>query len=162
MTEMSVDLIRALESQDKTAVYVFCAGTHGSVSPSTLARRLILQLLESFPLLAFHNPGLFNTRKLSRAKTFTQLWSICKTLADQAGEVFLVIDRVDKCESESEASVEGILLPCLVELTKSCPQVSVIITADRVPPPSLQANKDLDNVWISTAVAPHVRNNRRD
>ncbi|KAJ9637374.1 hypothetical protein H2199_007661 [Coniosporium tulheliwenetii] len=115
VTEMSVDLIRALESQDKTAVYVFCAGIHGSLSPSVLARRMIVQLLESFPLLAFHNPELFNTRKLSRATTFTQLWSICKMLADQAGEVFLVIDRIDKCKPESEASIEDVLLPCLIE-----------------------------------------------
>ena len=159
---MSVDLIRALESQDKTAIYAFCAGTHGAVSPSMLAQRMILQLLESFPLLAFHNPQLFNPRKLRRATTFTQLWSICKMLADQAGEVFLIIDRIDKCRSESEASVEDVLLPCLIELTKSCPQVSMILTADREPPPNLQANEDLDSVWISTAVAPYVRNNRRD
>ena len=162
MTEMSVDLIRALESQDKTAVYVFCGNNQGSLSPSMLARRMIVQLLESFPLLAFHNPELFNARKLSRATTFTQLWSVCKLLADQAGEVFLVIDRVDRCKPESEASIEDVLLPCMVELTKSCPQMSVILTADRVPPPSLQANEDLDSVWISTAVAPNVRNNRRD
>lgn len=161
VTEMSVDLIRALESQEKTTVYVFCDGIHGALTPSVLAQRLIVQLLESFPLLAFHNPEIFNTTKLNKAQTFVQLWSICQMLVDQAGEVFVVIDRIDKCKPEDGAGVEDIVLPYLVQLTKSCPQVSVVLTADRNPPLSLQVDKNLQSVWISAERPPGKRNDKK-
>jgi hypothetical protein len=161
VTEMSIDLIRALDSQDKVVAFVFCDGFSESITPLTLLERLIMQLLQAYPLLAFHNPEYINARRLRKAESFHQLWSIWQWLIGQTGEIFIIIDLIDKCTPSGEITITSELLPRLVNLVPSHPQVSMVITSNIGPPSELQESNKLQSVWVNTAIPASKRYDRR-
>lgn len=160
VTELSVDLIHALDSQDKPVVYVFCAGPPGAeVTPTMLLRRLILQVLELYPLLALHNPERINLRRLKKAESFEQLWQLWTFLAAQPKEIFVLVDRLDKCKPGNNLSIVKGVLPRFIKMLHDYSHVSMIVTSVTDPPPELQ--NTVQSVFVDTGKRP-VERHRRD
>lgn len=177
VTEMSVDLVRALDSQDKTVGAVFCTSSfsessslgeegtsgpgHNVITPVILITKLIIQLLEAYPLLAFRNPELLNARSLKRLQTLDQAWDMWERLVYRVvhQELYIVVDRVDKCVATEHASVRRTLLPRLVGMAKAPSHVSVIITSGVAPPDEMCG--ELQFFWRDTGISAHQRYARR-
>ncbi len=135
VTEMSTDLVLALQPRLVTPLFVFC-GQHDSehLTPLTLVRRLLVQLLDLHPEIAYQRPELCNTWKFQKSVTFSQVWRIFQQLAARIPGLFIVIDRVEECQADEQADLVHQLLPALISLAEKFPNVSIIVTSIFEPP----------------------------
>lgn len=158
VTEMSVDLIDALQMQDLTLLHVFCDTEEDHITTTTtLMKRLIAQLLDCHPEIPFRQPRTYNVRRFRRATTFTRLWTIFEALVGEiTNNVFILIDRIEDCESDSnsdedaDADFSHQLLPYLMGLASEAEHVSVIVTSTDEPPESLIEEEELRYFYRDT------------
>lgn len=138
VTELSVDIVQALQPQLVTLLYVFCDQPDSErLTAMSLVRRLLVQLLDLHPQLAYRQPELCNTWRFQKAVTFGQLWRIFQQLAASVPDLFIIIDRVEECLADEQADLVHNLLPSLIRLAGSLREVSVLITSTMVPPPEI-------------------------
>ncbi|KAK5656930.1 hypothetical protein OQA88_3452 [Cercophora sp. LCS_1] len=136
VTETSVDIIRALEPRMVPVLFIFC-DQPDDYRPTVmgLVRRLLGQLLDLRPELAYSRPNLCDTWRLKkRASTFAKLFSVFEELAAQVPDLFIVIDRVDGCEADDNAGVISHLLPRLIEMSLRHQDITIIVTSVFNPP----------------------------
>jgi len=163
VTEMSVDLIKALESQDKTVIFTFCgeALSQRSFTSISLVEQLIVQLFQAHSLLAFENADRINSRRLRKVETFAQLWSLWESLVAETNEIFIVVDRVDLCCSDEEVSIEEFLSK-FFDLVQQHGQISMVLTSSTEPPQELANDGSrLQSSWVKTSISPHRRYDKR-
>ena len=162
VTEMSVDLISALEFQEKTVVFLFCSESTQPVTPVLLVEQLIIQLLQAYPLLAFHNADRINSRQLKKAETFPQLWNLWQSLVAKTGEIFIIVDRVDLCWSGGEVSIEEDVLPGFLNTVQQHSHISMVLTSGTQPPEQLARDSfKLQSTWVDTVISAHRRYDKR-
>jgi hypothetical protein len=162
VTEMSVHLIRALEFQEKTIIFVFCSESTQHVTPLLLVEQLIIQLLEAHPLLAFHDADRINSRRLKKTNNFPQLWNLWQSLVAEIGDIFIVVDRVDLCSSDGEVSIEEDVLPGFLDIVQQHEHISMIFTSAFEPPERLAGDSSkLQSTWVDTVVSAHRRHDKR-
>ena len=115
-----------------------------------LVRRLLAQLLDIRPDLAYSRPDLCDAWKLkNKAKTFSQLFGVFEQLAAQVPDLFIVIDRVDGCEADESAGVISHLLPSLIEMSGRHRNITVIVTSVYNPPKEI-ADMEFFPMFIDT------------
>ena len=146
VTELSIDIVHALQPQmEVTLLHAFCDVESGASSPageesyrltaSGLVKRLLAQLLELHPELAYKHPDVCNNWRFQKAEgSFAKLWGIFEQLAVRISNLFIVVDRVDGCEADEKASVVDDLLPALVNMAVRLSEVTVIVTSIYDPP----------------------------
>ena len=151
VTDFSLDMIQAFQAQSPILLYALCNNLPSSqfLTPRSLIKSLITQLLTSHPNLAFQNPELCNQHRFAAATTFGQLWSIFVKLAIEVPELFIVVDRVEQCRVDEDADLSHQLLPSLVELAGEGGHVSVIVTSIYDPPDGFGEER-LKSVYIDT------------
>jgi hypothetical protein len=155
VTELSADLIQALETQHLSLAYVFCSdNSMPALTPSQLLKSLIIQLLSAHPQLAYEHCEIFNPRSFKRAVTFRQVWRIFEQLALKASDSFIVIDRVEGCQPDELADVNTDLMPALVELASRAEHVRIIATSIYWPPETIMGQAALEDVYIDTEKRP--------
>jgi hypothetical protein len=151
VTEAAVDIIHALEPQMVPILYAFCDQPQGR-QPTVmgLVRRLLGQLLDLRPDLAYSRPDLCDAWKLKKKTgSFSQLFAVFEQLAAHVPGLFIVIDRVDECEGDDNAGVVGHLLPRLIEMSTRLREVTVIVTSVYNPPEEI-AEMELFPMFIDT------------
>lgn len=151
VTEASVDIIHALEPQMVPVLFTFCDQPHGR-QPTVmgLVRRLLGQLLDLRPDLAYSRPDLCDAWKLKKKSgSFEQLFAVFEQLAAQVPDLFIIIDRVDECEGDDNARVVGHLLPRLIEMSTRLREVTVIVTSVYNPPEEI-AEMEFFPMFIDT------------
>ncbi|KIM98562.1 hypothetical protein OIDMADRAFT_56911 [Oidiodendron maius Zn] len=152
VTELSADMIQALQPQLLTLVYVFCEDVKKrTLTPIRLVKQLIIQILDLHPEIAYHNPKLFNVSRFKRAIDFSQVWRIFEELALEVPDLFLIIDRVEECEIDDEVDLKTNLLPSILNLVKRSRSSRVIITSTYSPPVEVRNNPFLQDIYIDTA-----------
>jgi hypothetical protein len=135
VTELSADIVQALQPQLVTLLYVFCGQPSSHrLTAMGLVRRILVQLLDLHPQLAYRRPELFNTWRFQQVVTFGQLWRIFLQLAASVPNLFIVIDRIEECLADDQADLVNHLLPSLVCLVDKLKEVSVLITSTMDPP----------------------------
>jgi len=135
VTELSADTIIALQPQLVTMLFVFCTQRGNQpITPLGLVRRLIVQLLDKHPELAYQNPETCSLSKFQKSVSFWQTWRIFETLATGVQNLFLIIDRIEECEADEQADLVHQLLPRLIEFGRGNENVSVIVTSIYNPP----------------------------
>ncbi|KAH0545285.1 hypothetical protein FGG08_000584 [Glutinoglossum americanum] len=135
VTELSADVVQALQPQLVTLLYVFCDRPNSErLTAMDLVRRLLIQLLDLHPQLAYRRPELCNTWRFQKAVTFGQIWRIFQQLAASVPNLFIVIDRVEECLADEQADLVRQLLPSLIGLACSLKEVSVLLTSTMDPP----------------------------
>ena len=165
-------MIKALQTQELTLLYVLCDVDSNSLRPSTLLQRLIGQILGRHPQLAFQNPRLFNAHLFRTAAgtdhppDFDLLWDIFTRLISLIKEVFLIIDRIEEVmpEPDGEGSeipgeqVQDRLVPSLLSLVDKdysaaaeSSGLTIIITSVDPAPEELWDDPKLAQVYINTA-----------
>ena len=135
VTELSADIITALQPQLVTVLFVFCTQRGNQpVTPLGLVRRLIVQLLDTHPELAYQNPETCSLSKFQKSVSFGQTWRIFEALATGVQNLFLIIDRIEECEADEQADLVHQLLPILIEFGRRNENASVIVTSIFNPP----------------------------
>ncbi|KAI9675246.1 MAG: hypothetical protein M1822_008983 [Bathelium mastoideum] len=135
VTELSVDMINALKPQSLTLLYVFCEQSiNAALTPIGLIRKLLVQLLELHPEIAYTNPEIWSVRRTKNAVSFKQLWNIFQQTVERLRNVFVIIDRIEQCEATEEADVVHHLLPTLIKWAATKNNVDVVVTSVSVPP----------------------------
>ncbi|KAK4224661.1 hypothetical protein QBC38DRAFT_485064 [Podospora fimiseda] len=159
VTDMSIDIIRALQPQmEVTVLHAFCEfepsnrahnGSSSIASPRSksppednwrltpigLVKRLLAQLLDLHPELAYKRSDVCNTWKLQRAeRSFRSIWAIFEQLVVRIPNLFIVIDRVDGCVGDDEVGVLADLVPALVDLGVRSSEITLILTSQWDPP----------------------------
>lgn len=135
VTELSVDTITALQPQLVTVLYAFCTERGNKpITPLDLVRRLLVQLLELHPELAYQNPELCSLSKFQKSVSFAQVWRIFEELATEVKDLFVIIDRIEECEADEQADLVHQLLPRLIGLGRRHENASVIVTSVFDPP----------------------------
>ena len=166
VTPFTLDMIKAFRTQEVVLLYALCNNTATTrfLTPNTLLRRLISQLLDHDPRLAFQNPRLFNKYIFQNATSFDRLWSIFVQLIELVREVFIVIDRIEEVRHDEDGYVQDMLIPELLKLASSehferqqggC--VGVIITSAQEAPADISGDRRLYEVWIDTGKRPKDR-----
>ena len=139
VTEMSADLVQALQQRPISLLFVFCGQPDSEpLTPIALIRRLIVQLLDLHPELAYQRPELCNTWRFQKLVTFTQVWRVFHQLAARVPNLFIVIDRVEDCQADEQADLVHQLLPLLIDLAESVSEISVIVTSVFEPPAEIE------------------------
>jgi hypothetical protein len=135
VTELSADTITALQPQLVTVLFVFCT-ERGSqpITPLGLVRRLIVQLLDKHPELAYRNPEICSLSKFQKSASFGPTWRIFEALALGVQNLFLVIDRIEECEADEQADLVHQLLPRLIDFGRRNENASIIVTSVFNPP----------------------------
>lgn len=155
VTEAAVDIIRALEPRGVPVLFAFCdvpeGEDHHRPTVMGLVKRLLGQLLDLRPELAYSRPELCDTWRLKkRASTFTQLFGVFEQLAAQVAGLFIVVDRIDGCEADDNAGVISHLLPRLIEMSLRHRDITVIVTSVYNPPEEI-ADMEFFPMYIDTA-----------
>ena len=101
-------------------------------------RKLLVQLLDLHPEIAYDAPEICNTWRFQKAVTFRQTWRIFEQLASRIPNLFIVIDRIEECEADEEADLVHQLLPTLIEWAEGNASASVIVTSIYDPPDEVQ------------------------
>ena len=153
VTEMSTDLVQALQPRSITSLFIFCdAPDGGRPTPLTLVRRLLIQLLELRPQLAYRHPELCNTWRFQKGLvTFGQVWRVFEQLAAKVSGLFIVVDRVEECEADEQADLVHDLLPALIDLADQYTDISVIVTSICDPPEEVD-ELPLYSAYIDTSI----------
>ncbi|KAI9703002.1 MAG: hypothetical protein M1820_005993 [Bogoriella megaspora] len=135
VSELSVDMIRALQTQTLTLVYVFCEQrSNAALTPVILVRKLLAQLLELHPEIPYEYPETFDPQRVRNATSFFLLWEIFVSFTSRVKNLFVVIDRVEECEAPQPADITHQLLPTLVKWAAGNTNVSVVLTSTCNPP----------------------------
>ena len=135
VTELSADIVQAMQPQLVSLLYVFCNQPNSErLTAIGLLRRLLVQLLDLHPRLAYRQPELCNTWRFQRAVTFSQLWRIFEQLAASIPSLFIIIDRVEECQVDEQADLSHHLLPSLIGFANTWKEVSIIVTSFYDPP----------------------------
>ena len=135
VTELSADTIIALQPQLVTVLFVFCTQRGNQpITPLGLVRRLIVQLLDTYPELAYQNPETCSLSKFQKSVSFGQTWRIFEALATGVQNLFLIIDRIEECEADEQADLVHQLLPRLIGFGRRNENASVIVTSIFNPP----------------------------
>lgn len=155
VTEMSTDLVDALQMQDLTLLHVFCDIEATPFTVMTLLKRLIVQLLDLQPDIPFRQPATFSLRRFRCATTFKRLWNIFEALVNEVtGSVFVLIDRIEACDVDDDDGngdlYENQLLFYLMGLASEDEHVSVIVTSTYGPPDELVEEKELRHLYRDT------------
>ena len=151
VTELSCDVVQALQPQPVTLLYVFCDRPNSErLTALGLVRRLLVQLLDRHPEHAYRRSELCNPRRLQNAVTFGQLWSIFCQLVAGLPDLFIVIDRIEECLADEQADLVHQLLPALVSLGASLRDASVLVTSTMESPQELES-LPFHEVFIDTS-----------
>lgn len=156
ITEMTLDLIEALRTQNLTLIYIFCNTADNTMTATMLMKRLIAQLLDCHPEVPFRQPKTYNIRRFRRATTFKQLWNIFESLISElTNDVFILIDRIENCNVESDLESGDVdllhqLLSYLMGLTTDAEHVNVIVTSLYEPPEALIEEAELRHFYRDT------------
>ena len=157
ITEMSIDLIDALRSQELTLLHVFCDAREEPITAATLLKRLIAQLLDRHPEIPFRQPKMYNVQRFRRATSFTKLWKIFEALINElTTDAFVLIDRIEDCDAEFDpdgdeyVDVSHQLLPYLMGLASDSEHVSVIVTSTDEPPEVFMREEELRHFYRDT------------
>lgn len=135
VSELSVDMIQALQSQRLTLLYVFCEQkSNAALTPIALLRSLLVQLLELHPEIPYANPDIWSPQKVKAARSFERLWSLLQRTVNRLSNVFVIIDRIEECEATEEADIVNTMLPNMIDWASRCENVSVMVTSNFVPP----------------------------
>ncbi|KAK0611412.1 hypothetical protein B0T14DRAFT_327836 [Immersiella caudata] len=152
VTELSTDIVQALQPQLVTLLYVFCDRPNSErLTAMGLVRRLLVRLLDLHPQLAYRRPELCNIRRFQKAVTFGQLWRIFRQLAAAVPNLFIVIDRIEECLADEEAGLTSQLLPSIIGLGSSLKDVSVLVTSTMEPPEEVLGDSPFYRVYIDTS-----------
>jgi hypothetical protein len=155
VTELSADLIQALQTQQLTLAYVFCNDNSiPALTPVQLLKSLVAQLLTACPQLAYEHCEIFSPRNFKRAVTFRQIWRIFEQLASKVPDLFIIVDRVEGCQPDELADVNSDLMPALVEFAGNTGHVRVIVTSEYWPPNTILGHAALEDVYIDTEKRP--------
>lgn len=156
VTELSADMVQALQPQLLTVLYVFCESETGAgLTPIRLVKRLIVQLLDLHPELAYEKPKSFNGQRFKRATTFGQVWGIFEELALLVPNLFLIIDRVEECKTDDYEDLKNDLLPSIIKFVESSGNARIIITSIYGPPVEVQDHPFLEDIYIDTTEHSH-------
>ena len=134
VTELSADIVQALQPQLVTLLYVFCDQPKRTLTVMGLVRHLLVHLLDLQPQLAYRWPELCNGGRFKEAVTFGQLWQIFMQLTASVPNLFIVIDRIEACFADEQADLVCQLLPSLIRLAGSLKEMSVLVTSTMDPP----------------------------
>ena len=167
ITSFTLDMINAFRTQGVTLLYAFCNNTVTTqfLTPNTLLRRFISQLLDHCPRLAFQYPRLFNKYIFHSATNFDRLWSIFLRLVELAREIFIVIDRIEEVREDEDGLVEDRLIPELLKLASNensstrqeGARIGIVITSAQPAPPGISGDERLYEVQIDTGKRPKDR-----
>jgi hypothetical protein len=158
VTALSFDLTYAMRLRDCITAQVYCAQAEPPMTPISLAKHLIVQILLQNPELAIQIPDQINARVLKNStRTFVGTWRTLITILTRLPYVFLVLDRLDRCEDGERASVKDDLIPALISLSKTHASVDVVTTSIFMPPVDIESRESLMTVWIDTGVRPKRR-----
>ena len=156
VSELSADLVQALQPQLLTLLYVFCGDTtKGTLTSIRLVKQLITQILALQPELAYSDPEVLSLSRFQRAVTFGQVWRIFEQLALQISDLFLIIDRIEECGTDEQADLKKTLLPSLLKFVGRSETARVIITSVYGPPTEVLDSPFLQNVYIDTSEHSH-------
>jgi hypothetical protein len=159
VTELSADLIQALEPQLLTLLFAFCGdGSNQILTPVRLLKGLIIQLLTQHPNLSYNDPEIYNTTKFKRLITFQQLWRIFDQLALQVSDLFIIIDRIENCEADDQADLKTQLLPSLIKFLEKSRSTKAIVTSIFEPPAEISQSPLLQDIFIDTEIRSKDRN----
>lgn len=150
VTELSVDIGRALRPQLKTVICVFCSDltqASSTLTPAALVRILVSQLLEIHPDLAYSDAVYYSAQRLRNATTFWRMWRIFERLMAETSNAFMVIDRIEECTVDDDADLKNDFLPALLRLLRTTPGARAIITSIYEPP----EGSLLESIYIDTA-----------
>lgn len=135
VSKLSVDMIRALQTQMLTLVYVFCEQrSNAALTPIALTRKLLAQILNLHPEIPYEHPELCDPQRIQNAASFAQMWEICMDFASHVKNLFVIIDRIEECEAPQPADVTHQLLPRLVKWAAGNSNVSLMLTSACNPP----------------------------
>lgn len=139
ITELSSDIITALQPQTQNVLFAFC-DQRGNVplTPLTIVRKLLVQLLDIHPEIAYDAPEICSTWRFQKAATFRQTWRIFEQLALRVHNLFIIIDRIEECEADEESDLVHELLPTLISWAAESSSASVIVTSVYDPPEEVQ------------------------
>lgn len=150
VTELSVDMAQMLLVQAQvTVIHAFCSGfgrASSSMTPISLVRVLIDQLLEKHPEVSYSQATYLSPRRIRRAQTFAGVWEIFEHLVARVGDIFVIIDRIEFLDDEGAPWIH-ILLPSLLSLVQSTPGLRLIITSEFEAP----ERPGLDGIYIDTS-----------
>ena len=150
VTEFSADLVCALQPQTPNVLFAFCdQRSNGPLTPITIVRKLLIQLLDVHPEIAYETPEVCSKGRFQKAVTFRQTWRIFEHLASRVTNLFIVIDRIEECEADEEADLVHVLLPTLIGWASRNDSARVIVTSVYDPPEEVQ-DLDLYPSYIDT------------
>lgn len=157
VTEMSIHLIDALQTQEVTLLQVFCEAFDERITSTSLIKHLIAQLVERHPEIPFRKPEKYNVRRFRQATSFKSLWSIFESLVnDITSSVFILIDRIEGCatgldnDEDDCTDLTEQVLPHLIGFAHDVEHVSVIVTSRYGPPEELVGGDDLRYFYLDT------------
>lgn len=153
ITEMSIDLIDALRTQEITLLFIFCDMTNEHINPATLIKCLIAQILDHHSDIPFHQPKTYSLRRFRRAATFKRLWGIFEALISElAGNILILINHIDDCNTDSALDDDGYtnLLSYLIGLASGIDPVSVIVTSTCEPPEDYIGEEEFRHFYRDT------------
>lgn len=130
VTELSVDMCTALNTQETKYAAVFCDNRESHLSCDGLISHLIAQMLFLFPKIACTRPQDFSSRRVARlAKSLQGLLFLLEKLLEEIDDFFVIIDRIEECQVEESGQLVGVLIPWLAAIARTHPGVSIILTS---------------------------------
>lgn len=156
VTELSADIVQALQPQLLTLLHVFCADTtKEALTPTRLVKQLIVQILVLHPELAYHNPESFSVLRFKKADIFGQVWRLFEQLALGVPNLFIIIDRVEECKTDDQADLKNDLLPSIMRFVERSESSRIIVTSIYSPPVEVRHNPLLQDIYIDTSEHIH-------
>jgi hypothetical protein len=167
MRDSSIDLL-AIACRNFRELSADIQATDLIQTPTLILRRLIATLLTSFPQITISHISTLTLSRFhelqsssSNFRTWDLLVEILEIVQDvmveNRQELYIIIDRLDKCVSDDESfGVRKHLIPRLQEIPQRWRNTRVVVTstvmAERVGTLRLEEGW-LRNVWIDTASA---------
>ncbi|MCJ1447908.1 MAG: hypothetical protein MMC23_008420 [Stictis urceolatum] len=143
-------LILAFQSQRPILLYALC-GTRppqNRFSSRSLVKQLIVQFLSFQLSIAFSDSSLFNEHRFAAASTFSEIWGIFRSLAEQVKSLFVLIDRIEECKKRGVCNLTDQVLQSLERLAEMGGRIGVVVTSQMEPTLELEGN--VKSVFIDT------------
>jgi len=106
VTEFSLDLNHILQTRGFKVMRFLCDKDHKKKDDrewtgTDLVKRMICQLVELHPTILLDEPDALTPRTISDAMGYDDYWNIFQLLLRKTKEVFIIIDRIDRCVKDS-------------------------------------------------------------
>lgn len=162
VTEFILDTIQAFQVQGELVAFVMCDRPNNEYYTALdIIKIIICQILELRPTLILEEPEIFNLRVFQRASKFVEACSLLKQIVARLDRIVILIDRIDRCQPDSNDPVQGVINLMLKLVQIHGNSTRIIITSADPTPKACCTNLPISLCQISTQRIPFAINHRR-